>query len=88
MEDEKFEVVKNWPKPKSVTDIQVFIGFANFYWQFIRSFSRIAALLILMFKMTRSSKSTLKNDDNEVARGDRDRNLSKFKKSKNAKSGI
>ena len=31
METEKIEVVKEWPKPKSVWDIQVFLGFANFY---------------------------------------------------------
>ena len=35
MEDERIETVRNWPEPKSVQDIQVFIGFANFYWQFI-----------------------------------------------------
>ena len=27
----KIEVVKDWPKSKSVQDIQVFLGFANFY---------------------------------------------------------
>ena len=32
MKDEKIDAVKNWPEPKSVQDIQVFIGFANFYW--------------------------------------------------------
>ena len=31
MEDEKIEAVRNWLEPKSVRDIQVFIGFANFY---------------------------------------------------------
>ena len=31
MEDEKMEVVKNWPEPKFVRDIQVFHNFANFY---------------------------------------------------------
>ena len=31
MKDEKIKAVKNWPEPKSVQDIQVFIGFANFY---------------------------------------------------------
>ena len=36
IEDEKIKVVKNWPEPKSVQDIQVFIGFANFYRRFIR----------------------------------------------------
>ena len=35
MEAERIEVVKEWPEPKSVQDIQVFLGFANFYWQFI-----------------------------------------------------
>ena len=31
MEFEQIEVVKKWPKPKSVQDIQVFLGFGNFY---------------------------------------------------------
>ena len=31
MEDERIKVIKNWPEPKLVQDIQVFIGFANFY---------------------------------------------------------
>ena len=35
MEDEKIKKVKNWPEPKSVQDIQVFLGFANIYWCFI-----------------------------------------------------
>ena len=35
MEDERIEAVKNWPEPTSVRDIQVFIGFANFYRRFI-----------------------------------------------------
>ena len=39
MEDERIETVKTWPKRRSVRDIQVFIGFANFYWQFIQGFN-------------------------------------------------
>ena len=31
MEAKKIEVVKKWPKLKSILDIQVFLGFANFY---------------------------------------------------------
>ena len=31
MEAEQIEVVSKWPEPKSVRDIQVFLGFANFY---------------------------------------------------------
>ena len=69
MEDEQIEVVKNWPEPTSVRDIQVFLGFTNFYWRFIRGFSRIAAPLISLLKTIRSSDSASKAfraDDNEV----------------------
>ena len=31
IEDERIKAVKNWLEPKSVQDIQVFIGFATFY---------------------------------------------------------
>ena len=53
MEAERIEVMKDWPEPKSVCDIQVFIGFANFYWRFIQGFSRIAAPLTSILKTTR-----------------------------------
>ena len=55
MEDERIEAVRNWPEPKSVRDIQVFIGFANFYRRFIQGFSKIAAPLTSMLKTTGSS---------------------------------
>ena len=50
MEEERIEAVKNWPEPKSARDIQMFIGFANFYHRFIQGFSKIAALLDSMLK--------------------------------------
>lgn len=31
MEDKQIETVKDWREPQSVRDIQVFLGFANFY---------------------------------------------------------
>ena len=31
IEEERIETVKNWSEPRSVRDIQVFIGFANFH---------------------------------------------------------
>ena len=31
MEEERIEAVKAWAEPTSVRDIQVFLGFANFY---------------------------------------------------------
>ena len=50
MEAKRIEVVRKWPEPKSVRDIQVFLGFANFYRRFIQGFSRIAAPLTSMLK--------------------------------------
>ena len=88
MEDERIKVIKNWPKQKSIQNIQIFIGFANFYQRFIRSFSRIAASLTSMLKTTGSSNMPLRDDDDKFIGGGRDRNLSKSeKRSKNAKSG-
>ena len=50
MEAKKIEAIKDWPEFKSVRNIQVFLGFANFYQRFIQGFSRIAALLTSMLK--------------------------------------
>ena len=60
MEDEQIEAVKNWPEPKSIRDIQVFLGFANFYRRFIQSFSKIAGPLTSMLR-TSSATRSLKN---------------------------
>ena len=97
MEDERIKAVKNWPKPTSVRDIQVFISFANFYQRFIQDFSRIAASLTSMLKTTRLSEvlalKFFRASDNEVVEvgGRADgtfRNLSKSKKLKNEKSEV
>ena len=59
MEAKRFEVVKEWPESKSVQDIQVFLGFANFYWRFIQDFSRIAAPLTSMLKTAAPPESSI-----------------------------
>ena len=96
IEDEQIEAVRNWPEPKSVQDIQVFIGFANFYRRFIQGFSRVTALLTSILKTTESSglvPSVLEAEDKFIGGGDgradeTARNLFKSKKSKNDKSEI
>ena len=50
MGDEIIEAVKALLEPKSIRDIQVFLGFANFYRCFIQNFSKIAASLTSMLK--------------------------------------
>ena len=64
MEAEKIEVIKDWLKPKSVYNIQIFLGFANFYWQFIQDFKRIAALFIAALKTIRSFDKLAPNNNN------------------------
>jgi hypothetical protein len=46
----KIEIIIEWPKPKFFKDIQIFLGFANFYRRFINNYSRIAAPLTSMLK--------------------------------------
>ena len=78
MEAERIEVVKDWPEPKSVRDIQVFLGFANFYRRFIQGFSKIAAPLTSMLKTTNepapsrndgSRSASSRNNDSRPASG-------------------
>ena len=57
IEDERIKAVEQWPEPKSVRDIQVFLGFANFYQRLIQGFSCIAVSLTSMLKTTRNTGS-------------------------------
>ena len=50
MKPKRIESIKNWPELQFIREIQVFIGFANFYQRFIENFSTIARLFTLMFK--------------------------------------
>ncbi len=50
IEEKKIEAVKAWLEPQSIRNIQVFLGFANFYRRFIRNFCRIVAWLISMLQ--------------------------------------
>jgi len=42
MEQKKIKAVKKWKIPTRIKDIKSFLGFANFYWQFIHNFSHTA----------------------------------------------
>ena len=62
MEAERIEVVRKWPEPKSVWDIQIFLGFANFYRRFIKSSNKIVVPLTSMLKTTMSSQVLAANE--------------------------
>jgi len=42
MEKEKVQGVVEWPVPKSIKDVQKFLGLANHYRQFVKDFAKIA----------------------------------------------
>ena len=86
MEAEKIKVIKDWLESKSIRNIWVFLGFANFYQRFIQGFNKIGALLISMLKMTElpdkpafsindgSRSASNKNNNNRLVFGKNDGN--------------
>ncbi len=56
MEKDRIATVEEWPMPDSYCDIQVFLGFANFYKRFIKSFSRIVRPMTAMLKGGKEGK--------------------------------
>ncbi|KAL0159610.1 hypothetical protein M9458_043335, partial [Cirrhinus mrigala] len=53
MDPQKLEVVRSWPLPTSLKQLQRFLGFANFYRRFIQGFSATAAPLTALTKPSR-----------------------------------
>ena len=45
MDDTKIQVIRDWPTPRKVKDIQSFLGFANFYRRFIANYSEMSVPL-------------------------------------------
>jgi len=50
MDPAKIEAITGWPAPKSVHDIQVFLGLANFYRRFIKRYTRILLPITALLK--------------------------------------
>jgi transposase InsO family protein len=43
MDERRVQTIKEWPIPTTIRELQVFLGFANFYRRFIERYSKIAA---------------------------------------------
>lgn len=52
MEVKKSEIMKDWLRPKSIQDFQIFLSFSSFYQQFIKGFHKITILITSMLKTT------------------------------------
>ena len=52
MSQEKVKAVLNWETPRSLTEVQSFLEFANFYRRFIQDYSRVARPLTELTKKT------------------------------------
>lgn len=50
----KFEVIKNWPTPKTVKEVQSFLGLVNYYRRFVKHFAAIAKPL---YNLTKTDKT-------------------------------
>jgi len=62
MSDCKVKSVQNWAHPRSVKEVQIFIGFANFYQQLIKEFSKVCK------PVTETLKGSPKNFHGEESR--------------------
>ncbi|GBG66608.1 hypothetical protein CBR_g64880 [Chara braunii] len=49
-EDNKIASIRDWPTPKTLTELRSFLGLANYYRKFVRNFSTIAAPLRRLLK--------------------------------------
>lgn len=56
MDPDKIKAVREWPSPKSVKDVQSFLGFANFYRKFIPNFSGTVRPLTDLLKKDKAFK--------------------------------
>jgi len=50
MDPVKLKAIPDWPLPQMVKDIQKFLGFCNFYHQFVKDYSHIARPLFNLTK--------------------------------------
>ena len=56
MDPQRVETIENWSILKNFYEVQIFLKFANFYWQFIEAYSWIASSLTSLLKESKNEK--------------------------------
>ena len=56
MEQDWIATIDDWPKPRTVWEILMFVGFANFYQQFIKGYSHITLPLLELMQQEKKKK--------------------------------
>jgi hypothetical protein len=56
MESDRIFLFEDWPTPESVRDVQVLLGFRNFYRRFIRKYAKVTAPISNLLKTKGSRK--------------------------------
>lgn len=62
MDPKKIKSIVEWKSPKSAHDIQIFLGFANFYRRFIQNYSKVVAPITKLLKKDEQNKWEWTND--------------------------
>ena len=60
----KIEIVENWPKPSSVTEVRSFLGFCSYYRRFIEGFAAVAKPL---HKLTEKNRTFVWSEECDEA---------------------
>ena len=50
MDSVKIGIIKKWSMPRNISEVQLFLGFANFYYRFIEKYSEVAVNLTNLMK--------------------------------------
>jgi hypothetical protein len=56
MESDRISTMEDWPTPESVRDVQVLLGFPNFYRRFIQKYAMVTAPISTLLKTQGSRK--------------------------------
>jgi len=64
IQEEKVAEVLEWPRPKTVKEVQKFLGLANYYRQLIKNFVKIAKLI---YKLVRKDEKWNWEEEQEIA---------------------